>query len=319
MRFRETMLLFAVGWAASLTGCQRPAASGYQGYLEGEFVYIAAPLAGQLESLAVAKGTRVETGAALFTLERGSELAVQRQAAETLRAAEARLADLRKGSRPSELAALEARLQQAKATAELSRLDFARQENLFKTQAIAASDFDRARLARERDQRLLDELSSQIETARLGGRTDAIAAAQADVSAATAAKEKADWSVAQKTQAAPRAGFVFDTLYRAGEFVPAASPVVALLPPENLKARFFVPAPDFAGIQSGAAVRVVIDQGEAVTGRVSYLSPQPEYTPPVLYNRENRAKLVFMIEATLDPAAATRLHPGQPVEVTLQK
>jgi HlyD family secretion protein len=313
MRVSGCLALFVV----LLAGCQRPAPSGYQGYLEGEFVYVAAPLSGRLEMLAVAKGAEVAAGVPLFTLERASELAAQRQAADLLRLAEARLADLRKGSRPSEVATLVARLEQARATAELSRLDLARQESLFKTQVIAASDFDRARLAHERNLRALEELGAQLETARLGGRADAIVAAEAEVNAAAAAKEKADWSVAQKTQLAPRAGFVFDTLYREGEFVNAGNPVVALLPPENLKVRFFVPAPELANVKAGAAVRVGIDGREPVAARVSYLSPQPEFTPPILYNRENRSKLVFMIEAKLEPAAARELHPGQPVDVTL--
>lgn len=311
MRFSVWLALAAIG----LSACRRAPPTDWQGYLEGEFVYVASPLAGRLENLAVAKGTRVDAGAPLFTLERGSELAAQRQAADVLRSATARLTDLRKGSRPSEIAAISARLEQAKVTADLSRLDLARQENLFKTQVIAASEIDRSRLAHEKNLRTLEELNAQLETARLGGRTDAIAAAEADVSSAAAAKEKADWSVTQKTQSAPRAGFVFDTLYREGEFVAAGAPVVALLPPENLKVRFFVPEEKLAALHAGQRVRVTMTGRPALEARVSYLSPQPEYTPPVLYNRENRAKLVFMIEAQLDAAAARELHPGQPVDV----
>jgi HlyD family secretion protein len=315
MRLTLCLALAVLGFA----GCQRAAPAGWQGYFEGEFVYVASPLAGRLETLAVAKGARVEAGAALFTLERASEMAAQRQAADLLRSAEARLADLRKGSRPSELATLTARVEQARTTAELSRLEFSRQENLFKTQAIAASEFDRARLAHERNLGILEELTAQLETAKLGGRADAIAAAESEDSAAAAAKEKADWSVAQKSQSVPRAGFVFDTLYREGEFVAAGSPVVVLLPPENLKVRFFVPETDLTTLQAGARVRVAITGRAPVEGRINYLSPQPEYTPPVLYNRENRTKLVFMIEATIDATAARDLHPGQPVDVTLAK
>jgi HlyD family secretion protein len=301
----------------ALTGCSRPAPAGWQGYLEGDFVYVASPLAGQLETLAVEKGARVGTGTVLFTLERNSELAAQRQAAEQLRATQARLEDLKKGSRPSELAALEARRDQARAAAELSRLEFARQENLFKTQVISASDFDRARLAYDEDVRAVEDLTAQLATARLGGRPDAIAAAAADVSAAVAAKERADWNVDQKTQNAPKAGLVYDTLYRAGEFVAAANPVVVLLPPENIKVRFFVPEPDFAALKAGAAIRVSLSGRAApLTAHISYLSPQPEYTPPVLYNRENRSKLMFLVEAVFNPADARDLHPGQPVDVT---
>jgi HlyD family secretion protein len=315
MRFPVLLVLMAL----VLAGCDRRPASGYQGYLEGEFIYVAAPLGGRLEMLSVAKGARVETGAPLFTLELVSELAAQRQAAEQLRAVEARLADLKKGSRPSEIATLAARLEQARATAELSKREFARQENLFKTEVIAAIEFDRARLAHERNLRAVEEVSTQLETARLGARADAIAAAEADVSAARAAKEKTDWSVAQKKQAAPRSGLIYDTLYRAGEFVTAGSPVVVLLPPENLKVRFFVPESDFAALKSGDRVRVAMDGRPAIEAIVSFLSPQPEYTPPVLYNRENRTKLVFMIEATFDGLAARDLHPGQPVDVTRVK
>ena len=302
----------------TLAGCTRPGAGGgWQGYLEGEFVYVAAPLAGRLETLAVTKGSRVAAGAPLFTLEHSAELAAQRQAADQLRSAQARLEDLKKGSRPSELATLQARLDQARAAAELSQRELARQENLFKTQVISASDVDRARLSHERNVRAVDEPATQLATARLGGRTDAIAAAEADVSAAAAAKERADWNVDQKAQAAPRAALVYDTLYREGEFVALGLPVVALLPPENLKVRFFVPEAEFAALKAGDAVRVAITGRAPLDARVSYLSPQPEYTPPILYNRENRAKLVFMVEAVFADATAARdLHPGQPVDVS---
>ena len=110
-----------------------------------------------------------------------------------------------------------------------------------------------------------------------------------------------------------------DLEVREGEFVAAGNPIIALLPPENLKVRFFVPAPDFAAIKAGDPVNVSLEGRAGVTARVSFLSPRPEYTPPVLYNRENRAKLVFLIEATLEPADARDLHPGQPVDVTLRK
>jgi HlyD family secretion protein len=317
--YSPARLLALLAGLLVLAGCHRAPAPGYQGYLEGDYIYVGSPLAGRLDQLAVAKGARVEAGAPLFTLERRAELATQRQAADQLAAAQARLEDLKKGSRPSELAALEARRDQARAAAELARLEFARQENLFKTQVISVSDFDRARLTAEQNTRAVAELTAQLTTASLGGRSDAITAATADVSAAAANKERADWNVTQKAQDAPQAGLVFDTLYRTGEFVTAGNPVVVLLPPANLKVRFFVPESDFAALKAGAAVLVAINGLPApLTGHIRYLSPQPEFTPPVLYNRENRAKLIFMIEAGLD--ADTRdLHPGQPVDVTLVK
>jgi len=304
--------------AVSLAGCSRPAGGTWQGYFEGDFVYVAAPLAGRLDHLAVQKGARVSAGAPLFTLEQSAELASQREAAERLRQAQSRLEDLRKGQRPTELDALEARLAQARASSELSARELVRITRLHDTHVLADEDFDRGRLLHEADIKQVVELEAQLATAKLGARSDAIAAAEADVAAAQAALERADWSVAQKTQPAPRDALVYDTLFREGEFVGAGTPVVSLLPPENLKVRFFVPEAEFASVKAGEVVWVTVTGRAApLEARVSYLSPQPEYTPPVLYNRENRAKLVFMVEALpVDAGAARDLHPGQPVDVS---
>jgi len=307
-----------VALAALLLGaCARREAAGYQGYLEGEFVYVAAPLAGQLERLAVTRGTRVEAGAPLFALEQSAEVSTMREAAERLRSALARLADLRKGLRPSELAALDARLARARAAAELSALELQRATKLHETTVLSDGDFDRLRLNHEANTRQVAETAAQLDTARLGGRPDVIAAAEAEAGAAQAALDRAGWGVAQKNRAAPAAALVYDTLFREGEFVAAGQPVVALLPPANLKVRFFVPEAGFAALRAGQTVRVAITGQAPLDARISYLSPKPEYTPPVLYNRENRAKLVFMVEAVFDPAVTAGLHPGQPVDVSV--
>lgn len=311
------MLLIAGGLALVLGACNRPPERGWQGYCEGEFVYVASPLPGRLETLAVARGDRVAAGAPLFALDAVAEQAAQRQAADQLRGAEAQLADLRKGARPSEIAAIEARLEQSRAAADLSAKELTRQEQLRAAGASSIEVYDRARVAHELDLHAIDELAAQLETMRLGGRSDAIVAAEARVAAARAALAGAEWSVTQKSQSALQAALVYDTLYRPGEFVAAARPVVVLLPPANLKVRFFVPETEYATLRVGQPVRVRIDgRPVSLTGRVSYLSPQPEFTPPVLYNRENRAKLSFMVEASLPPADAGDLHPGQPVDVT---
>jgi HlyD family secretion protein len=298
------------------SGCSRAGPPAWQGYLEGDFVYVASPIGGRLERLNVAKGSRVGAGAPLFELERTAESAAYRQAAQESAAVRAQLEDLRKGSRPEEIAALEAHLGQARAAAELSRLDLERDEPLFKEGAIAATDLDHARLIHQENTRAVEEDAARLETARLGGRRDALTAAEAAVRAADDAEAHAKWSVDQKAQAAPVAALVYDTLYREGEFVAAGSPVLSLLPPANLKVRFFVAEPDFAGLKAGDRVAVGIPgRAEPLPATVTYLSPQPEYTPPVLYNRDNRAKLVFMIEAAFEPGAAADLHPGQPVDV----
>jgi HlyD family secretion protein len=303
--------------ALAFAGCARRGPSVYQGYLEGEFVYLASPLAGRLDHLPVQKGARVTAGTPLFALEQGAELATLREAAERARQSQARLADLRKGQRPSELAALAARVDQAKAAARQADLDLDRVTKLYEKAVAPQDDFDRARINQISAAKLVVELAAQLETAQLGARADAIAAGEADASAAQAALDRAGWAVAQKSQTAPRAGLIYDTLYREGEFVAAAAPVLVLLPPENIKARFFVPEAEFGALKAGDTVKVAITgRAQPLEARISYLSPQPEYTPPILYNRENRSKLVFMVEAIFADADARDLHPGQPVEVT---
>jgi HlyD family secretion protein len=308
----QTLGCFAL---LALAACSRPPASGFQGYLEGEFIYVAAPLAGRLDALAVTKGSRVESAATLFALEHAAEDAAAAQASARLATARAQLADLRKGARPSELDALNARLAAARSAAELSRLDTERQASLFRDKVVSVSDYDRVRLTHERNLRAIDDLLAQLATADLGARPDAVAAAEQQVAAALAAQTQADWAVAQKSVSAPAAALVYDTLFRPGEFVAAGQPVVSLLPPENIKVRFFVPEPALASLKPGGRIRVNLDSRPPLDAVISFLSPQAEYTPPVLYNRENRAKLVFMIEAVFRAEDARDLHPGQPVDV----
>jgi HlyD family secretion protein len=319
MRNYSVANLLCLGLAVlALASCRRaPSAGQWQGYFEGEFVHVGSPLAGRLDQLLVARGATVAAGAPLFRLDDAAEQAVHREAAERLRQAEARLADLQKGQRPSELAAAEARLARTRAAAELSARELDRLQRLHQAKVVSDDDLDRARLTHDANRQQAAEAEAQLATARLGGRTDAIAAAEADVAAARAAVERAAWSLAQKTPVAPTDARVFDTLYREGEFVAAGAPVVSLLPPGNLKVRFFVPEAELAGLKPGDRVRVsVTGRSAPLAARITYVSPQPEYTPPVLYNRENRAKLVFMVEAhPADTAAAHDFHPGQPADV----
>lgn len=312
-----TLALFAlvVAWS----GCQPNVAQQMQGYIEGEFVYVAAPLAGQLESLSVKKGDMITDGQTLFVLEHRADLAVRDEASNRLAQAQARLANLMKGQRPSEVASLEARLEQAKASLKLSEAEFRRGEKLIAQGVASKSEFDRMRSAYERDQRLVEQGTSDLATARLGARQDEVVAAEADVAAMRATLAKAQWSVDQKQQAAQTNALVFDTLYRPGEFIPAGMPVVALLPPTHVKVRFFLPQTRLGEVKTGQTITVHPDgAAQTYSATIRYISPQAEYTPPVLYTSQNRAKLVFMLEAFFDQTDPTVLHPGQPVDVALK-
>ncbi|HEX9047673.1 MAG TPA: HlyD family efflux transporter periplasmic adaptor subunit [Verrucomicrobiae bacterium] len=305
--------------ALLLAGCSPAPTNRFQGYIEGEYVYMASPLSGALTNLAVARGDSVTNGQLLFGLERQSEGAALTQSEQNLAQAQAQLADLQKGQRPTEIASLTAALDRAQADLKLATDEFARREKLGGQDVVSKEELDQARAARDADQAQVNQLTANLETARLGGREDAIRAAQAVVDAQHAAREKAQWSFDQKQQFAPTNAAVHDTLYRQGEFVAAGNPVVVLLPPENLKVRFFVPQAVLPQIKIGQTVNVSPDGvAHPLTATVNYVSTQAEYTPPVIFSRETRANLVFMIEAKFSAADVAALRPGQPVDVEVK-
>ncbi len=301
-----------------IAGCDRTNDHQVQGYVEGEFVYVASPLAGSLEVLQVQRGVQVAAGDLLFALDDTQEKAAQDEAQSRLVQARASLEDLKKGKRPSEIESIKAQLGQAQAALALSQKDLSRQEELFRSGASTPQDLDRARSAHDQNREKVVQLQADLQTAQLGARADQIAAAEANIQALEAALAAAQWALSQKRQTAPQAGEVFDTMYRQGEWVPAGRPVVALLPPANIKVRAFVPERQIQALHLGDSVQVIVDGLPGpLAGRISFISPHAEYTPPVIYSRENRAKLVFMIEVTFDPQVAATLHPGQPVDVRL--
>lgn len=304
--------------AALLTACTEQPAEYFPGYAEAEYVRLASPIAGTLVRLHVQRGDKVEQNAPAFVLEQESERAARMEAASRLQRAQAQLANLKKGRRPDEVAAVQAQLTQAQAALQLSSSNLARQQQLVADKFIAPSSLDEARSAAARDQARVNELKAQLRVARLGARSDEIDAAQQELKAAEAQLAQADWKLAQKTQRMPAGGDVVDVLYREGEFVPAGTPVVSLLPPQNIKARFFVPEPVLGRLRLGQEVVLACDGcAGTIAARISFLSPAPEYTSPLIYSKENRAALVFMVEARPVPQQARMLHPGQPLEVRL--
>ena len=304
--------------ALMLAGCGNSTPPGYPGYVEADYVRVAAPLSGSLARLSVNRGDEIAANAPLFVLESAQEAAARAEAESRARQAEATLADLEKARRPPEIAAVRAQLAQAEAAIKQSENDLTRTQKLVADKFLPMQQLDQATAKRDSDRARIAELRAQLELANLPARTDAISAARAEAKAANDALAQAQWRLDQKTQTAPVAGIVYDTLYRPGEWVAAGSPVVSLLPPGNVKIRFYIPEPALATLRRGAAVSVRCDGCSApIAARVAFIAPQAEYTPPVIYSRENRSKLVFLVEARPDvPNAA--LHPGLPVEVSLE-
>ena len=303
--------------ALALAACGNSTPPALQGYVEGEYVRVAAPVAGTLVKLDVERGRQVVAGASLFALEAESEDAARREALERLRRAQAQVEDLKKGRRPTEIESVRAQLAQAQAAAAFSEKEYARQLDLVTRGFVSQQRADEAKAARDRDRNKVAELQADLATALSGSRPDEIRAAEAEAAAAREALAQAEWRLRQKTVASTVSGIVADTLFVRGEWVPAGAPVVSVLPPANVKVRFFVPEPKLGSIKLGQKVALACDGCPAMSANVSFIAPQAEFTPPVIYSKDNRAKLVFLVEARPAPEDAVKLHPGQPVDVTV--
>jgi HlyD family secretion protein len=311
---RLTAILFAPALIL-LASCSSPSPDLLHGYVEGEFIYVASPLPGTV-TLNVSKGAAVKKGDPLFALENDAERNTRDEAGKRLAQAKASLRDAGKGLRPTELAALNAQLQQAKSALALAEIEYGRQEKLLLTGAVSRQSMDAARSARDQQLQHVARIESDIQTARLGGRSDQVAGAEANVRALQAVLARAEWELSQKSRKAPETAIVYDTLYRSGEWVAAGRPVLSLLPPEGIKVRAFLPEGMIASIHINDPVTVTADGiKESFIGKVSFISPRAEYTPPVIYSRESRAKLVYLVEISFPPESALRLHPGQPVDL----
>ncbi|MEO5676982.1 MAG: HlyD family efflux transporter periplasmic adaptor subunit [Usitatibacter sp.] len=308
----------SIAAALALAGCGNPAPPALQGYIEGEYVRIAAPFAGTLVALDAQRGSQVSAGSPLFALESENEDSARREAEERVKRAQAHAENLRKGRRPTEITAARAQLTQAQAAAGLSERDYARQQDLVSKGFVSQSRADEAGAARDRDRGKLAEINAELQTVLAGTRPDEIRAAEAEVAAARESLKQADWRLRQKSVAATVGGTVTDTLFVRGEWVPAGAPVVAMLPPGNVKVRFFVPEPRLGALKVGQKVALACDAcGPGLEATVAYIASQAEFTPPVIYSKDNRAKMVFLVEARPAAEQAARLHPGQPVDVTL--
>lgn len=310
-----TMILAGAGMLC-LPGCSEPEPSLWSGYAQGDYLYLAAPLGGRLMTVSVTQGQMVQAQAALFALDDEPERDALAEANARLSAAQAQAANTGKGRRLPELALTQAQYQQAQAGLTLAQNDLARQQQLARQGFVAAARVTDAQTALQQAQARLAELAAALQVAGLPARADEQQAAQAGSAAARAALQQAAWRAQQKQQLAPTAATVADVFFQPGEWVPAGQPVLSLLPPANVLARFYVPQAALSSVPPGQVVQVRCDGcTNPITARVIRVATQAEFTPPVIYSNAQRAKMVFMVEARPDQPG--RLQPGQPLDVAL--
>lgn len=299
-------------WIWGRDEARAPALSGY---IEGEALYLSSSTAGPVTRVLVVRGQRVVAGQPLFALDVGPLAAQRDQAAAVLAEAEARLDDARKGQRPQELAVIDAQRAAAEAALRQAQAEYNRIAPLVQRGIYAPARLDTVRAARDSAQASLKAVTSQRAAGTLGARPDAVRAAEARVRQARDGLAAAQAQLDRTGPTAPAAARVEQVFFQSGEWAAANQPVVSLIPDDRVKVRFFAPQKDLAGYQIGRAVTFTCDGcPSGLSATIDYVSPRPEFTPPIIYSRDSRDRLVFLIEAR--PNAPRTLNPGQPVDVT---
>ncbi len=304
---------------ATLAGCGKDTAPSYQGYIEGEYLYLAAPQSGYLKSLDALRGSRVDAGQLLFAIATDPDAQALAEAEARTGSAREKVENLREPHRQPEIAALEANLNAAQAALRLARTRLQQQTALAQAKFVSQAALDDARSA-------YDQAAAQAEAARQQlatyqatlGRAAEVRGAEADLQAAAALAEQKRWVVERKTVTAPAAGEIAETYYRPGEWVAAGAAVASLLPDARRRLRFFVPETIVGTLHPGQAIEAGCDGcATPIRATIDFIAPQSEYTPPVIYSRGSREKLVFRVEAAPAPEQAASLRPGLPIDVRL--
>ena len=316
MKNRRAHAAFAVGLTL-LAACGRDEAPVYSGYVEGEFVYLAAAQAGYLKTLDAPRGSRVSAGQPLFAIAGDPDGQALDEAVARAGAAREKLANLGEPRRAPEIASLEANLQAAQAALRLAQTRLTQQRTLAREHFVAQAALDTAQSAYDQAQAQVDAARAQLASYRATlGRDAELRGAQAELAAAGALVAQKRWLVDSKSVRAPLAGEVAETYYRPGEWVPAGAAVASLLPDARRRLRFYVGEAQLADFAPGVRVEATCDGCAApLRGVVDFVAAQAEYTPPVIYSRDSRQKLVFRIEAAPDAQQAATLRPGLPIEV----
>ena len=289
----------------------------WQGYAEADFVKVGPTQQGLVVAVHVQRGDHVVKGAPLFDQDDTMDRAAVDQASHLTQQAKDQLANLQGPAKPTEIAQAEANLNDAIAARGKVQADLQRNETLLASGSATKQvvDQERADLASAEAKIAAAEAAVKQAQAPLG-RPDEIVAQASAVEVADAALAQARWRLAQRSVASPVTGLVADVLARPGETLQAGAPVVSLLPPENIFIRFFVPEPSLAHVHIGDTVALSCDNCPPdLTGAVSFVAPQAEYTPPFIYSESTRAKFVFLAEARPQQDQATLFNPGQPATV----
>ena len=263
----------------SLTSCDEQS-NYYNGYIDADMTYLASNFAGRLDNLLVRRGQQVNKDQLLFQLEQTNN-------------------DYIIGM--SELT---------------QKQLLAQKEELLSQQAYAENNYHRILAMRKKDAASQNDL--ELARTNFIILNNKLAAIDLQIKASALDTADKNWEKKRKQNYAKTNGIVYDTYFNQGEYVQAGQPIVSLITKNNIKAVFFVPEPYLSHLSLNQRIRIVTDgDSQPARGTISYIAHVAQYTPPIIYSKEERSRLVFRIEAHIEHPNLERIHLGQPVAIEL--
>ena len=273
---------------------------------------------GRLTERLVDEGEMVQAGQVVARLD-ADELRNERDARlAQQRAAEAGLADLRAGSRREDIAQSRAALERLRAEADRLASDARRMEELFRREVIPLKDLEAARAGRDASAAAVREAQERLGLLKSGPRPDAVREKSAQADAAQAALAQAETRLGQSVLTSPLSGLVVSKHAEPGEMVSAGGAIVTVGEMDQVWLRGYIPEYELGKVKVGQTARVTVDTwpDRAFEGRVSFISPQAEFTPKNVQTEKERVKLVYRIKITL-PNPQMELKPGMPADAVI--
>lgn len=275
------MFILSILICLNLVGCKNQSNS-YNGYIDADLVYLSSDFSGQLTNLLVTRGVAVSKKQLLFQLEQFNET---------------RAIDSNWQTQND----LIAERGQIRSKLDYAKINYKRQKELYDHGVGSRDAVDQAH-------QNLDVLQYQVNSINAQIKNNEIVLQQKM------------WQRDRKQNIAPDVGIIYDTYFTVGEYVQGGQPVLSLITPNNIKAIFFVSESQLGQIKLNQKVKIHTDNSSkapTLVGNINYISNRAEYTPPIIYSKEERQKLVFKIELRLENSDLNQIHLGQPVTIEL--
>jgi len=275
---------------------------------------------GRLNRILPREGDAVREGDALAALDSTQLAASRSEGAARVNAAEARLRELRSGSRVEEIRSAEATLAAAREREEEARREAERSRRLFDGGAISRQVLDRAETQLRVAAAEAEHSLQAVELTREGPRSEIVEAQEAVVAQARAALARAEAAFDDGLLAAPFDGIVTVRHREPGEIVPAGAPILTLLDPEDRWVRIYVPEDRMGGVSLGqrATIRSDTYPNRTYDGEVVYIGSEAEFTPRNVQTPEERTRLVYPVKVRIAGDPDFELKPGVPADVALE-